>query len=128
MKDKRRRSPLDDCHVPTDGVPSYKIVEREWCNFSVVRRLSVKILIPNGADRPSIRFNLIHCCASHFNAAKPDAIMVCAYFDQGKDTDIDSFFTSGRATFAPFGKWEKAQDGVAYNLPTSDFEFALDFA
>jgi len=127
VKDRRHRTPLDDCQVPADGVPSYKIVEREWFNFSVVRRLSVKILIPNGADRASIRFNLSHCCASHFNAAKPDAILVFAYYDQGENTDIDSVFTAGRAIFAPFGKWKKAEDGVAYNLPTSDFEVALDF-
>jgi hypothetical protein len=54
--------------------------------------------------------------------------MVFAYLDEGPNTDTDAFFTAGRAIFAPFGKWEKAQDGVAYNLPISDFEFALDFA
>ena len=128
VKDKRRRTPLENCQVPDNGSPTYKIVEREWFNFSVVRRLSVKILVPADADRDSIRFDLVHCAASHFNAAKPDAIMVFAYFDEGSKTDIDTFFTAGRAIFAPFGKWEKAQDGLAYNLPTSDFAFALDFA
>ena len=128
VKDHRRRTPLDDCDIPTYGTPSYSIVEREWFNFSVVRRLSVKVLIPNHSHRDTIRFNLMHCAASHFNAAKPDAIMIFAYFDTGPDTDIESIFTAGRAIFAPFGKWDKAQDGVAYNLPTSDFEYDLDFA
>ena len=128
MKDKRHRAPLDDCQVPLDGVPLYKIIEREWFDFSVVRRLGVKILIPKSFDKTSIRFNLIHCCASHFNAVKPDAIMVLAYFDQGENTDINCCFTAGKVVFAPFGEWGKAQDGVAYNLPTSSFEFTLDFA
>jgi hypothetical protein len=128
VKDKRRRTPLENYPVPSDRLPAYRIVEREWFNFSVVRRLSVKIVVPSGADRNSIRFDLMHCAASHFNAAKPDAIMVFAYLDEGPNTDTDAFFTAGRAIFAPFGKWEKAQDGVAYNLPISDFEFALDFA
>jgi hypothetical protein len=127
VKDHRRRSPLDDCVIPKDGIPLYKIAEREWFNFSVVKRLSVKILIPNGVDKDIIRFNLKHCAASHFNAAKPDAIIVFAYFDEGENTDIELPFTAGRVIFAPFGDWGKAQDGVAYNLPTSSFEFALDF-
>ena len=39
-----------------------------------------------------------------------------------------SWLRSGRVIFAPFGAWEKAQNGVAHHLPTSEFEFAVDVA
>ena len=32
------------------------------------------------------------------------------------------------AFFAPFGKWEKALDGFAYNIPVKEFDYSVDFA
>jgi hypothetical protein len=29
--------------------------------------------------------------------------------------------------FAPFGRWEKAQDGVAHYMPVKEFEFKKGF-
>lgn len=128
VRDQRTRSPLGDCDVPDIGTPCYEVVEKEWYDFSVIRRLSLKVLLPRSASRECVRSNLIHCAATHFNTYKPDAVMVFGYFDEGESTDIDSVFTAGRAVFAPFGKWEKAQDGMAYNIPTSEFKFSVDFA
>lgn len=127
--DHRKRTPLGDCELPTgDFKPSYEVIEGEWSNFSVVRRRSVKILVPVGLSRDELRFNLQHCAASQFNAFKPDAVMVFAYARTPNRRTIDGPYTAGRVVFAPFGKWEKAQDGVAYNIPASEFEYSLDFA
>ena len=126
VKDKRRRAPLADCPVPDgDFRPCYEVVGEEWCDFSVVRRRAVKIVVPTGLSRDELRFNLKHCAASQFNAFKPDAIMVFAYWGYADGYDLDGAFTAGSAIFAPFGRWEKAQDGVAYNIPTEEFDYSL---
>lgn len=127
--DRRKRTPLDDCELPAgDFTPSYEVIEEEWSNFSVVRRRSVKILAPVGLSRDELRFNLQHCAVSQFNAFKPDAVMVFAYAKTPNRRTISGPYSAGRVVFAPFGKWEKAQDGVAYNIPTSEFQYSLDFA
>jgi hypothetical protein len=77
-------------------------------------------------SRADVRHNLVHCAATHFNTYKPDAVMVFGFFDKGEQTNIDSTHKAGRAVFAPFGDWGKAQDGVAYNIPTPGFEFPVD--
>ena len=57
----------------------------------------------------------------NFNKTKPDAMMV---FCSSKDTPETFYmFNAGRAIFAPFGKWEKAEEGFAYNIPSKEFEF-----
>lgn len=129
VKDSRKRTPLGDCDLPTgDFKPSYEVVEEEWSNFSKVKRRSVKIRVSAGLSREELRFNLQHCAADQFNALKPAAVMVLAYAATPVENAVDGPYTAGRAVFAPFGKWEKAQDGVAYNIPTSEFEYSVDFA
>ena len=128
VKDKRTRSPLTDCEIPKSQFePSYQIKLTEWCNFSIVKRLSVKIIVPSMPSREELRFNLGHCAATLFNIHKPDALMVFAYYDS-VHIDLDAPFTAGRVIFAPFGKWESAKDGVAYNIPTEQFEFSITYA
>lgn len=128
VKDNRQRTPLEDCELPqSDLKPSYEIVEKEWSNFSVVRRLAAKILISAGLSQEELRFNLEHCAATLFNAFKPDAVMVFAYSRDVNGYGTNGAYTAGRAVFAPFGKWEKAQDGVAYNIATSEFSYSIDF-
>ncbi len=126
VKQRITRTPLEDCKLPEGSPPSYEVVNEKWYNYSVVKRLELKILLPVSTSQEEVRHNLIHCAALHFNEYKPDAIMVNAYYETENKTDINGAFTAGQAVFAPFGKWEKAQDGVAYNLPVSDFEFNLE--
>lgn len=126
-KDKRTRSPLEDYKIPKSHFKtSYQIKSTEWCNFSIVKRLSVKIIVPSMPSKEELRFNLEHCAATLFNKYKPDALMVFAYYDSDH-IDLDSPFNAGRVIFAPFGKWESAQDGVAYNIPTEKFEFSITY-
>ena len=32
-----------------------------------------------------------------------------------------------KADFAPYGKWEKAEEGFAYNLPVEKFSWKIKF-
>ncbi len=127
--DKRTRTPLDDCKMPDETYsPCYKVVDEEWSNLSTIKRLSVNITVPSGLQASELRYNLKHCTAIHFNKNKPDAVMVFAYRQQDQN-DIGAIpFSAGRSVFAPFGKWEKALDGFAYNIPVNDFDYAIDFA
>lgn len=127
--DNRTRTPLGDCEIPNENLPvSYEIVEDEWVNFSTIKRLSVNITVPPGLPPDELRFNLKHCAATQFNLHKPDAIMVFAYLDADRDEIGKIPFSAGRAVFAPFGKWEKALDGFAYNISINEFDYAVDFA
>jgi len=126
--DNRKRKPLDDCKIPKSKFThSYEIAREEWFDFSVVKRLSVKILVPLGMSLDELQFNLKHCAATQFNSYKPDAVSVFAYAKDPKGYDTDGIFTAGRIIFAPFGKWEKAEEGVAYNIPIEEFKFSIDY-
>jgi hypothetical protein len=127
VNDRRTRPPLDDCVIPK-GQVRYKLAKPEkWYPYGVIKRLEVKIILPKKTTTEQIRFNLMHCASYFFNVYKPDAIMVYAYFDKGAKTDVNSdYYTAGRAIFAPYGKWEEAEAGFVYHLPTSEFEFSID--
>jgi len=127
--DNRNRTPLGDCEIPNEKWPvSYKIVDNEWVNYSKIKRLSVNITVPPKLSLDELRFNLKHCAATQFNLHKPDAIMVFAYLDSDRNEIGKIPFSAGRAVFAPFGKWEKASDGFAYNISINEFDYAVDFA
>lgn len=125
FKDARRREPLAEIDIPDGLVPVYKIISEEWHNFGVVKRRSVKTEVPRGLTPDELSFNLKHCIATQFNAFKPDSMMVYAY-EEG--SALEGPYSAGRAIFAPFGEWGKAQDGVAYNIPVQEFKFSIDLA
>lgn len=128
VKDKRTRSPLGDCVVPQGNfLPVYQVKFIERHDFSVIKRLSAKIVVPPKLSKEELRFNLEHCAAVLFNEHKPDALMVFAYVDSD-NLDLNSQFSAGRVIFAPFGEWDKAQDGVAYNIPVEQFKFSITYS
>jgi len=53
---------------------------------------------------------------------------VFAYLDSDQNEIGKIPFSAGRVIFAPFGKWEKALDGFAYNIPVKEFDYSIDFA
>ena len=126
VKDGRKRDPLDDIEVPSVYEPSYKIVETNWSNYSQVRRRCLRVLVPSGLTREELRFNLVHCAAIQFNSYKPEAVSVLAYIRDSEDVDVQRAYTAGLVELAPFGKWDKAEEGVAYNIPTSEFDYTID--
>lgn len=124
VKDNRKRTLLEDLPLPNDDYkPSYKEKNEEWYNFSVIRRLSVKIEVPPGLSEDELKFNIKHCAISKFNHYKPDAIRIFASCTESPDTIY--MFNAGRVDFAPFGKWEKAEEGFAYNIPSKEFQFEI---
>ena len=126
---KKREQPLSDCQVPSENYgTSYEVIDTGWSNYSVVKRLAVKIIVPKRLSRDELRFNLMHCSATQFNKFKPDAISTLAYTKSENGDSIDGAFTAGKIDFAPFGKWEKAEEGVAYNIPVEEFDYSIQYA
>lgn len=119
--DNRTRDPLEDVSIPELAKQEYQVIEERWLNFSVVKRLTLKITLPKGLSQSEIIHNMKHCSATLFNAYKPDGLSILAYFEG------DDIGTAGKLVFAPFGKWEKIQDGVAYNIPVFEFEYEISF-
>ncbi len=82
----------------------------------------MKITLSAKLEREESIYNLKHCCIKEFNDLKPDAVSVCAYTD---DAELSGPANLAVLEFVPFGEWGRAEEGVAYNLPTSSFEFNL---
>ncbi len=123
MVDGRERDPLADAAWPTGpGEPQYSVVEDRWHNYSKVRRRAAKVRLPGDLSREEILYSLKCCCINLFNDAKPDAVSVLGY---SEDADLDGSADLAIVDFAPFGDWGRAEEGLAYNLPTSEFEFRV---
>lgn len=128
VKDKRKRTPLANIDFPKSHYkPKYKIVGNKWLNFSVIRRLQLKIQFPNGLSKDEVRFNIKYCGASEFNKEKPDALAIFAYCKDENFNGFDCMYNVVKADFAPYGKWEKAEEGFAYNLPVEKFNWKIKF-
>lgn len=127
VKDRRKRTPLEDCELPKGPwKPRYQVIKIDWYNFSTVKRCSIKVLVPPGLKKEELIFNLKYCAATQFNAYKPDAIAILAYRKDRDQSDLNRAFDVGRLYFAPFGDWERAMDGFAFNIPTSEFKYSND--
>lgn len=128
VKDKRKRTPLANIDYPKSHYkPKYKIVGNKWLNFSVIRRLQLKIQFPNGLSKDEVRFNIKHCGAKEFNKEKPDALAIFAYCKDENFNGFDCMYNVAKADFAPYGKWEKAEEGFTYNLPIEKFSWKIEF-
>ena len=121
--DNRSRTPLEDAVMPVGPwSPTYHIEVTDWQNFSKVRRRTVKIRVPDDLEKEELVFNLKHCCIKEFNDLKPDAVSVLAY---SPSAELEGPADVGIIDFAPFGDWGRAEEGVAYNLPTPEFDFRI---
>lgn len=123
--DNRKRTPLDDIKIPSEFPIRYTWDRKDaWFNFSVVRRLVSYILVPKGLSDTELSFNLKHAALSKFNEFKPDVIRVYSSCNEIPEDIYE--YNAGSAVFAPFGEWDKAEEGVAYNIPSSEFKFTID--
>jgi len=87
-------------------VPQYKLVKRDSdSNYANVVRKGIRITIPKGLDRKTVKANLEHAAWTVHKESKPDAVMVFAYHP---GDDINSSYSVGRCVLAPNGKWEDA--------------------
>jgi hypothetical protein len=126
--DKRDRTPLDDIAVPKIERILYKIHSEKWLNYSVIKRLQIRIQFPKGLSKEEIKENIHYCIATAFNKEKPDALSIFAYCKEDSSfAGFDNVFNVARATFAPYGKWEKAEEGFVYNFPVSKFGYKIDY-
>lgn len=128
VKDKRKRTPLPNIDYPKSHYKlKYKIVGNKWLNFSVVRRLQLKIQFPKGLSEDEVRFNIKYCVAKEFNKEKPDALAIFAYCKDENFDGFDSMYNVAKADFAPYGKWEEAVEGFVYELPIEKFRLKIKF-
>jgi TIR domain len=128
VADARTRDPLENIEIPAyDSDPKYEIAKQEWCDFSRIRRLIVRAVVPPNLSQDELVFNLEHCAAQALNEFKPDAVMVLGYKDDPYGYTVDGHFTAARVILAPNGKWEDAEDGFAYNLPIDAFRYSIEF-
>lgn len=128
VKDKRKRTPLANIDYPKSHYKlKYKIVGNKWLNFSVVRRLQLRIQFPNGLSKDEVRFNIKYCVAKEFNKEKPDALAIFAYCKDENFDGFDCIYNVAKADFAPYGKWEEAVEGFVYELPIEKFRLKIEF-
>jgi len=121
VNNRRRSKPLEDAEMPADAssAANFEEIERAWYIHATARRLSVKILVPPNLDGLTLRATIQKCAIAIFNQEKPDAMLVYALEEVGALPKI-------HMTFAPFGRWDRALDGVMYDIPTSEFRFSFD--
>ncbi|MFH0761439.1 MAG: toll/interleukin-1 receptor domain-containing protein [Bacteroidota bacterium] len=129
VTDRRSRTPLSDIDMPDGHIPpSYNIIGKRNLDFSVIKRIELKIDIPENLTKEEVKYNLIHAVTIWFNKEKPDAICAFAYCSKASNfLGFDKNYNVGTCDFAPFGDWGKAEEGFAYNIPVSKFEWKFNF-
>lgn len=126
--DKRKRTPLADIDYPKGSfTPNYKIMELNWYNKSVIKRLVINIFLAKNLTKDEVTFNIEHCIYTEFNKKKPDALSVHVYCKDKNFVNFNSAPNVARADFAPYGKWGMALEGFSYNLPVEKFRTKIEF-
>lgn len=87
--------------------PSYKIAEVRDVSSSSVKRYVVSLTLPSSLSKEEVEQNFKHAILQTYKDKEPNAIIVWGYQD---GDDIKHAFTVGEAVFAPYGKWESADD------------------
>ena len=128
VHDNRQRTPLADIEFP-DGPyqPTYRIIESESLNFSMLKRESVKIDLADKLTEDEIIYNIKYVTAHLFNKYKYDGMKIFVYCSTASNFLGYEKFNVARSDFAPFGDWARAEEGYAYNLPVSKFEWKYEF-
>jgi len=126
--DNRQRTPLKDISYPTgDYNKSYKIISEKDLPFSKISRLEIKIDLPDNLSKEEVVFNIKHCTVYIFNNKKPDALAIFAYSKEASNFQGFKKFNVARSEFAPYGDWERAEEGFAFNLPSDKFDWKIEF-
>jgi len=128
VRDDRTRTPLADIPYPEGNFQSsYSIIDFEDLSYSKILRIKVRIKLPADLSKEAVKYNLKHCNASIFNEYKPDALAIFAYSDKASNFQGFDKYNVASCDFAPLGDWGKAEEGFAYNLPVSKFEYKIQF-
>jgi hypothetical protein len=128
IKDKRQRTPLDNIEYPKENFePKYSIIDDKKNKYSTIIRREIRINIPDGLSKDEVIYNIKHCTSFIFNQDKPEAIAIFVYSDQASNfLGFEDKFNVARSHFAFLGDWGKAEEGFAYNMPVSKFEYKYD--
>ena len=95
---------------------SYTMVgEPEDSSIPAAKRVSAKIVIPEGRARKEVIATLERAARELSDKTNADAAMVFAY-RPGDPTD--GMFTVGRVVYAPGGKWESATSNESKSITT----------
>jgi hypothetical protein len=107
---------MTGCKAPQDGqappaaAPYEQVGPTQDTSFGKIRRVSMRITIPDGHSRAEISAALSKAAEELAIRERADATMVFAY-RPGDDTT--GVYTVGRAIYAPDGRWENAgQEGA----------------
>ena len=128
VMDKRKRTPLENIAFPeSDYKISYEIVKLETLPYSTIKRILVRINLPDNLSKEEVIYNIKYCTAKIFNDKKPDALGIFAYCSNASNFLGFEKFNVAKSDFAPFGDWGKTEEGFAYNLPSDKFDWKIDF-
>jgi hypothetical protein len=128
VKDNRERYPLEDIEYPNgDYIKEYKIIKIKDVSYAKIKRLIVRIDIPDNLSKDEVIFNIKYCTAEIFNKYKPDALGVFVYSSEASNFTGYNIYNVASSDFAPYGKWEKAEEGFVYNLPIDKFDYYIKF-
>jgi len=128
VHDNRQRTPLADIEFPKGSyTPSYKIIGSESLNFSMLHRQSIRIDLEDNLSEDEVIFNIKHVTATLFHKFKLDAMKVFVYCSKAANFLGFEKFNVARSDFAPYGDWARAEEGYAYNLPVTKFDWMFEF-
>jgi len=126
--DKRIRTPLKDIKYPSGRFnASFKIVDIEELSYSRIKRLLVRIDLPDYLSKEEVVFNIKFCTAEIFNKNKPDALGIFAYCSIASNFLGYNKFNVAKADFAPFGDWGQAEEGFTYSIQSDKFDWKIEF-
>ncbi|MBO0593929.1 hypothetical protein I2486_21200 [Cellulophaga sp. E16_2] len=97
-------------NIPKDFSKSYDIKQEEDISYGEVKRIQLRITIPNGLDKVTVENNIKHSVIESYKKVKPDGISILVY-ENGDN--IESAFSVAKGDFAPNGKWEDIKNGVS---------------
>ena len=106
---------------------SYKTVDIEEQSYSRIKRLLVRIDLPDHLSQEEVIYNIKCCTTEIFNKNKPDALGIFVYCSTASNFLGYEKFNVARSDFAPFGNWGQAEEGFAYNLPVEKFDWKIEF-
>jgi TIR domain-containing protein len=121
-KNNQKRISLEEIKFYTDSLfeKKYEIIDIIPYHFSQIKRFTINILLIDDMVRTELDYIIKLETMKFFNRIKPDGLSLFIY---------RSFPNNcvARADYAPYGDWSKIEEGYAYNLPISVFDWKIEY-
>ncbi|KAF5068006.1 TIR domain protein [anaerobic digester metagenome] len=129
IRDKRQRTPLENIEFPQgDYNIKYSIIEERDLPYSVFNRKEIIINVPPNLSKDEIIYNIKYCNTVYFNKFKPEAIAITVFSNHASNfLGFNEKYNVAYSIFALYGDWGKAEEGFAYNMPASKFDYNIIF-